>query len=138
MPRSSKAGPARSRRRPDPSTLFKTSEIMLPSTVGEQLGGGGAYTVKLPIVTDVVGTPVPNGQLFITGQTTGIIIRDFFGTEVSPVCTVVDNGTTLFCSVAGGLASGVGLLWIPSKDQTARGINGEWIAPALHTISVPV
>lgn len=125
--RSAKAGPARSRRRPDPSARWQPGIVVYPLFADEINPGAGSLEVTLGILSTPTGNNVLEDTMVATGEPTNIVFRDNTGVFYSPDSFVLNDGQTITLNWASGLPAGTGAVIAAFGDQAVRGVKGEFV-----------
>jgi len=127
MPRNYKTGPARSRRRPDPSTIQGPSAIVYPLLQNSAATGVGTLSLQLIPINAENGGPQANDLFQLTGAPWNVYATDG-GVKVAPDAITWDSGTSILeLSWTAAPVSIACRVVIENGQQALRGKNGEWI-----------
>ena len=134
--RSTKAGPARSRRRPDPSSSFHPGQLVYPLNTVIPSGGAGTAKLDCYAFDPTTGTEAESDEFDLTGApTTMRFIKDTGETFVPNATYNTGTGLITF-EVASGLPPGNYVLTSSTLDPVIRNRNGGWLGSAMATAVV--
>ena len=125
--RSTKAGPARSRRRPDPSLLKEPGQVIMPLEVSNITFGTGTVDVEVQALNPTTGGPWDGADAYKTQRPSNAYIIDSTGTQYPMTVSSVDtDGFTIFNQVT-GVAAGGAIVILPGLDPAIRTQEGGFI-----------
>ena len=134
--RSTKAGPARSRRRPDPSTRKNPSQAIAPINVLVINTGPGGIAVNVEIKSPIDGTDWVGTEWNSTNVLSTAFFVDSAGTQ-HPLVLTGDPGPSGYAyDILAGLPAGNGTVVIPALDAAIRSKFGDWIGSGWQPHSV--
>ena len=125
--RSAKAGPARSRRRPDPSTRLSPNQAISIMYESNIVGGAGTLDIAMQLVNPSDGQNWTGVAWFNTGQASDSRFIDFNGTVHPLAFNFVDASGYLEYTQLTGLPAGNGLVLLSPMDPAVRSPFGDWI-----------
>lgn len=136
MPRSSKAGPARSRRRPDPGTVIKQAELLAPLRESSATPGAGSLSLELLLINPASPNQTIANVFYETGLATKIVLIDVNGDRHTPVITGNYALGSFTLDWASGLPAGFASVTVNAREPAIRGKKGEWLGTFSGTYTI--
>ena len=125
--RSTKAGPARSRRRPDPAFRKQPGQVIMPLEVSNITFGTGTVDVEVQALNPTTGGPWNGADAYKTERPSNGYIIDSTGTKNKMTIASVDaDGYTVFNQVT-EVAAGGAIVILPGLDPAVRTQEGGFI-----------
>ena len=134
--RSTKAGPARSRRRPDPATLLNPSQPIGLLIESNASPGTGSLQYTVSIVATIQEDPPPNDFYSLTDEPSNAKFLDSLGNVHPMTAADVDTAGEVTYEITSGLPSGSGTVWMPGLDPAVRGKDGSWLGTFLGYVTI--
>ena len=134
--RSTKAGPARSRRRPDPASRLSPSQslsIMYESSI---LAGSGTLDIAMQLVNPSDGQNWTGVAWINTGQASDSKFIDVNGTVHPLAFDIVDPSGYVEYTQLTGLPAGGGLVLLSPLDPAVRSVFGDWIGGFYKDVTI--
>lgn len=126
MPRSAKAGPARSRRRPDPSYNTNPSQVIGVYSETFVTPGAGTLDIVLQIIDPTNGNNWTGADWVQTGRPTNAKVVDINGVvHEMTILAVGASGSVVFDTVT-GLPAGIAIFLVTPLDAAVRAVDGAW------------
>ena len=134
--RNYKAGPRRSRRRPDPSTIVKPGESIAITDNGASFGGSGTADIDIVSIDPTTGTDWAGADFVNTGVPSKSYAKDQ-DDVIHPLVAsaVLPNGQIQFQQLT-GLPVGVLNVFITPLDPAFRTTDGGYLSGAYFTVNI--
>lgn len=137
MTRNYKTGPARSRRRPDPSSRVLPGQTVAPLEAVTIDTGAGQVAFNVTIHNPTNGEDWDGAEWVNTNLPSRAFFIDSASTVHPLSVTGQPGGSGFALGELTGLPAGVGQFIIPGGDPSVRSIYGDWIGTlwAEHTVT---
>lgn len=136
MPRNYKTGPRRSRRRPDPSSVYRLGQPVFPFGAVTVTPGAGSLVVEALAFNPTTGASVANDLLKRTSSPTTVRFINSAGDVFVPTVTVVTAGTTVRYEIASGLPADDYVVASNALDPAVRAKFNGWIGTLFENATV--
>lgn len=130
MTRNYKAGPRRSRRRPDPSTIINAGAVIYPWEIASATPGAGSLALQLILRNPASGSTANAQQFQLTGVPWDIYVTTGSSRNTPDVITWDPGNNRLDLNWSSGLGPVLYTFVMAARQQALRGINGEWVGSA--------
>jgi len=134
--RSTKAGPARSRRRPDPSTRLQPAQTLAIPVYVSSGGSPGVVFLNVQLYSPADGQAWSGADWVQTGSPSNAYFIDSTGARIAMELTSETTGNILDYRTTGTNATGNGVLVMPGLDPAVRTDVGDQVGTFLFNVTV--
>ena len=136
MPRNYKTGPARSRRRPDPSNTASVNAVVFPLGNIAITPGAGSLQIVAFAFNALTGTEIDPENIQATGKASAMRFVNTSGAIFTPTASYNNLSGQMTWAITSGLPADDYVASLPSLEQAIRGVNGEFIGTLFQTATV--
>lgn len=135
MARSAKAGPARSRRRPDPSSRYNLGQLVTPVQQVTDGSGAGVASITVIYADPTTGQGYLGSQLQETGEATTVRLVNIAGDVFTPTIAIDPTAGEVTYEASGLVADSYAFV-SNGLDPAVRYANYGWTGTLYQAVTV--